>query len=283
MNYHNLFFAFLPLFLFSCGGSDTSETTESVDDSLSQFEQNVLIAKELKTKLGEINTNFTEIANKELEESVCPSDFTIDFVKESDEIDVLLISNYLLANFDTNNSGAYDFMMPDINLPNGTPLREFDWLNFSSNVPSGFGFYSKYPDLNKVNEATKSTDPEIDQQLNDVVTISNLLENGLMGIVAIVDYMPPSFKSISEFEAGYLMGYILFVDGQTNSVSCMTPFLAENSATLSFSAQSTQPADGGKLNGTLELEADLRNQTVEQFKIIVSQITGHKGVIRINP
>lgn len=271
-------FLFITLFIVACGGVQVEETNSEFYDEDGEL---LTAARNLKEKLGDINASFNEVAQLELDQSVCTEGTTLPFQPEGDELNVFLMSNYMLSNFDKEKFGANDFNMPDMTLANGTPLSDFEWLNCQSQMNFGFALYRQYPDLKdvprRVTKEEGDSYPYI-KPLEDVKVVWDALSDGLFGVVAIVDYVPPVHTEGDAFEAGYIMGYVLFADWQKGTVDCMSPFLATSSEQIDFSYTS----DNEMSSMSTALNSDLMFNFDQQIKEIVRKASGFSGTIWVN-
>ena len=281
------FIYILSLFvLFSCGGNSSSEDQETVEDSLYADDHEWIInAKKLKEKLGDIQQSFTDIGNKEVEETICEEGSTIPYSGNKDEMNVWMMTTYMLDNFSKEEFGKNNFEMPDVKMKSGIPLSELDWVNFNSTDFRMFSLYSLYPDLNNIPKKYKDEDgvtvsnEEIVQNVN---TVYKALEDGLFAVVAITDYLPPKYVSETEYETGYFMGYIMFADWETGELSCISPLLAQNSEEIDFSYTSEGLTDDEYSRAITAMNVDLHYQTDKVVDSLARLRTGFKGDVWVN-
>lgn len=147
----------LPLFIFfSCGGgNDSAELDNEADSLFSENNEWVLSAKKLKKKLGALQQCFFDIGNKEVEETICLDNSTIYYTGNEKEMNIYLMSTYILDNFSDSTFGKHNFEMPKAMIRNVTPLAELNWMNINSLDTQMFNIYKQYPDLTNIPKFTK--------------------------------------------------------------------------------------------------------------------------------
>lgn len=251
----------------SCGGSGNSSDEESVNDSLySNDHEWIVSAKELKETLGQLQASFTEIGNKEVEETICGEGETVPYTGNKNEMNIWMMTTYMLDNFSDSLFAKHDFKMPDVKIKGEIPLRELDWLNFNSSDSNMFNLYKQYPDLTNIPK--KVGDVSNDEMLQKASQVLKALKDGLFVVMAITDYVRPQYTSSTEFETGHVMAYILFADWKSGQLMCLTPVLAQNSTVI--------PKD---LNDMYE---DLQAQTYLVIDSIARSKTGFIGDVSVN-
>lgn len=263
----NLLYLIPALIISSCSGSGDSSDKESLNDSLySNDNERIVNAKELKEKLGQLQASFTEIGNKEVEETICGEGETVPYTGNKNEMNIWMMTTYMLDNFSDSLFAKNDFKMPDVKIKGEIPLRELDWLNFNSSDSNVFNLYRQYPDLTNIPK--KVGNISNDEMLQNVRKVLKALEDGLFVVMAITDYVRPKYTSSSEFETGHLMAYILFADWKSGQLMCLTPVLAQNSSVI--------PHD---LNSMYD---DLQTQTYLVIDSIARSKTGFIGDVWVN-
>ncbi|MBD3638760.1 MAG: hypothetical protein HUJ25_15510 [Crocinitomicaceae bacterium] len=277
----------LPLFiLFSCGGSSESEDHQTNEDSLYSVDNEwVLSAELLKKKLGYLQASFVEIGNKEVEETVCEEGATVPYYGSKEEMNVWLMTTYMLDNFSADEFGKNDFKMPSALIKNETPLTELNWLNINSLDSNMFNVYCQYPDLTNIPK--KVTDEDGNETSNEECLrkadqVLGAIESGLFGVIAITDYLPPSYTSDTEYETGYVMGYIMFADWETGELSCISPFLAQNNEEVDFAGIPENSGNDQYSKEVLTMRADLQTQTYNVIDSIARIRTGFTGDVWVN-
>ncbi len=273
------------LIAIRCGGESPVSEESNADSVYSDDHEWIVGAKELKEKLGTLQQDFTVIAHKELEESVCPEGATVPYRGDSEQMDVSLMMNYLLDNFDPENFGQFGFDIPADKKKRDVPLTELNWINFNT-LSSGpdFSLFQDFPDLKNVPREVPDSNGQMvpyEKPLQDAEEVLRLFKNGLVCVVAVVDYLAPTFVSKDNFEGGYLTGYILVADWETAKLSCMVPLLAENQP-FDFSDFNEKVEAGIKPLELQAMEADIQNQTFDAIREIVRKMTGFGGKIRVN-
>jgi len=279
-------FLFIAVISSACAGDSDDKEEVNIDSCYAQDHEWIVAAAGLKTKLGLFQQDFTAIANMELEETVCPEGTLVPLNGNKSELHLWLMMNYMLDNFDPEKFGQYNFGMPADKMKREIPITALDWLNFTSDPANpDFSLYSDYPDLKNI--PTDKADSSgamkpYDKPLQDASTLLTTLSEGLFAVVAVVDYLPPSFVSETEFETGYVMGYLLLGDWETGKLTCMMPLLAENSTEIDFTNYDGEIQDDEKIIGLLAMDKDLKLQTFESIKAIVRKMTGFSGTISVN-
>lgn len=270
----------LPVFvMFSCGGSDASEDQVTEEDSLyKQDHEWIVAAQELKEKLAGVQASFVEIGNKEVEETVCTESSTFPYSGSNDEMNIWLMSTYMLDNFSGEEFGKNNFRMPEALIRNETPLSELNWMNVNGLDSGMFNVYRQYPDLidipRKVEDESGMSYSN-DEMVQKAGMLLRAIEDGLLGVVVITDYVPPTFTSDTEYESGYVMGYVMFADWENEELSCISPFLAQNNEEIELGNNS----DGNVENA---MKADLQTQTFNVIDSIARVRTGFSGDVWVN-
>lgn len=267
----------IPLFLFiSCGGSaDSEETSETPDTLYAADHEWMLAANTLKSKLAGIKASFTEIGNKEVEETICSESSSVPYTGNQEEMNIWLMSTYILDNFAADDFGKNGFEMPEAMIRDVTPLAELNWMNINSLNPDMFEIYKQYPELANIPKEVKAEDGSLIS--NDAIvsapnTVLKAIEDGILGVVVITDYLPPVLLDEGGYETGYMMGYILYADWETEQLSCITPILAENNETFDFTSS----------RDVSVLKADLQEQTFAVIDSITRVRTGFEGPVNVN-
>lgn len=277
----------IPFFaLLSCGGSGESEDQETVEDSLyRQDHEWIVSANTLKEKFGNLQKSFVGIGDKEVEETICTDASAVPYNGNQAEMNIWMMSTYMLDNFSKEDFGQHDFKMPPAMIKEVTPLSELNWLNMNSLVENMFDVYLRYPDLTDIprvvagEDGSSISNEEIVQNADMAL---KAIDDGLFGVIAITDYLPPSYTSENEYETGYIMGYLMFADWDTGELSCISPLLAQNNEEIDF--WNSGPETVG-VEGSPELNAmkiDLQNQTFDAIAKIAKQRTGFGGDINVN-
>jgi hypothetical protein len=267
----NLIYLLPAFMLLSCGG-ENPQNQQSANDSLYTDDHEWIVsAKELKEKLGDLQASFVEIGNKEVEETICPEGKTVPYTGNKDEMNIWLMATYMLDNFSDSAFGKNDFKMPDVKIKGEIPLRELDWLNFNSSDSTLFDLYKTYPGLTNIPKKVKDqkgAETSNEETLQKANKVLKALKDGLLVVIAITDYLPPKQVSETEFETGYLMGYILFADWKTGELNCLTPLLAQNNAEVPKELEAMQ--------------VDLQYRTFNTLDSIARVKTGFNGIIHVN-
>jgi len=260
----NIFYLLALFTLVSCGGSEESSTEEetSLDTVYQNDDTMILNAKALKDKLAQFQSSFTAIGDKEVEETICTESSTVPYNGSSEVMEIWTITTYLLNNFSTEDFGKYDFKMPNVNIRDSIPLSELNWLNFNRDDTTTFDIYKSYPDLTDVSKS----DEDI-QNVEKANEIFNALESGLLCVIAITEYVPPVLNSGTDYETGYVMGYLMFADWDTGELSCLSPLLAQNREQLDF----------GDEDAMKTLNIDLKDQTYAVIDSVARLRTGFEG------
>lgn len=268
------------VFLFSCGSEgETDDTTASEENSdfFANDGPEVTASRELKDKLGQIYGDFMEIAHKEIEESVCGPGASFDYKPKGEELNVWLMTNNMLANFDKEKPGQFGYEIPDSSISSGTPMGDFWWLNFDTICGINWDVYMDFPDLTDIPKMYKDETGERDYTaMDDPQAVHKALSDGLLGVVAIVDYLSP-VDSAGEIVGGYVMGYVLFADINTGKMSCLSPILAQNSEELMETVLMEESLDAQET-----FESELRVETFNQISEAVKNLTGFEGNVFVN-
>lgn len=237
-------FYLIPLiFLFACGNS----TKNDEKYELEYFKANhklIVSVKELKEKLSNYQAQFDELISKDFSESLCNDDIKFNCDTSNDEINVILITKYMLDNFSENNFGKYNFKMPKDSI-NGEPLESFNRMNFINytdyNSPEWYSVFEKYPDLNKIptkiklHEYSEDFSPNYNILLNADM-VNKAIDNALFGVILIKDYKKPFLDFNQRFEPGYIRGYLALTKSNTNTgkLDCLFPFVVINSTNIYY-------------------------------------------------
>jgi len=278
----NLIYLF-PVFIFlSCGGSENLLEQESANDTLySDDHEWIVSARELKEKLGDLQASFTEIGNKEVEETICEEGETVPYTGNKNEMNIWLMATYMLDNFADSAFAKNDFNMPDVMIKSEIPLRDLNWLNFNNADTSMFNLYREYPDLTNIPKVKNLAGTEVSnkEMLQKAAMVLKALKDGLFVVIAITDYVPPKYVNDKEYETGHVMGYILFADWESGQLSCLSPLLAQNSAKINFDSP-----DGVLMNddGLNIMLADLQEQTFHALDSMTRAKTGFTGNVTVN-
>ena len=277
----------IPLFvLFSCGGSGSSEAEGTAEDSLYSADHEWIVsAKKLKKKLGELQESFTEIGNKEVEETICNEASIVPYNGNKEEMNIWMMTTYMLDNFSKEEFAKYDFEMPALMIKNETPLSELNWLNINSLDFRMFNVYSQFPDLTDVPKKIKDQDGmtiKTEEMLQNADMVLKAIEDGLFAVVVVTDYLPPVYMSETEYETGYVMGYITFADWEKGELSCISPFLAQNSPEISFEYTTDGVTDDKFTRQLSAMNADLQHQTDLVIDSIARARTGFEGKVWVN-
>ena len=273
----------LPLFiLFSCGGTNNAEVDETAADSLFNEDHKWIVsAKELKKKLGDLQKSFTVIGNKEVEETICGEDATIPYNGNKKEMNIWLMSTYMLDNFSNEEFGKHNFEMPPAMIRNEIPLSELNWMNFNSLDSAMFDVFKHYPDVTNIPKKNE-TGLSNGDMLQKTDMVLKAMKDGLFCVVVITDYRPPVYINDGKYEAGYVMGYILFADWDNDQLSCISPFLAQNSAQINFGNASDETVDNADSKEVTIMKADLQTQTFNSIDSIARIRTGFSGDVWVN-
>jgi hypothetical protein len=277
---------FLLFMLFSCGGNTSSEVEQTKEDSLYSADHEWIVsAKKLKKKLADLQLSFTEIGNKEVEETVCTAESSIPYSGNKSEMNIWLMSTYMLDNFSSEDFGKHNFKMPPALIRNETPLAELNWLNINSLDTTLFDIYKEYPDLidiPKIAIDKEGMNHSNEAGVQNANTVLRAIEDGLLGVVVITDYVPPTYTSDTDYEAGYVMGYLMFADWQNDQLSCISPFLAQNSTEINFENTPDTEMDDKFSKEVIAMNTDLQNQTFGVIDSIARVRTGFKGNVLVN-
>ncbi|UKN00261.1 hypothetical protein K6119_11000 [Paracrocinitomix mangrovi] len=257
---------FLPLFvLLSCGGNGETETEEHADNQFYEDTHELIVsAKELKEKFASLQASFAEIGNKEVEETICYDGTTIPYNGNEKLMNVWVMSTYLLDNFSSEEFGKHNFSMPDALIREETPLSELNWLNINSLDTNMFEVYKTFPELKEVPKSNE-------EMLQKPDMVLNAMQDGLLAVLAITDYLPPKMTD-GKFETGYVMGYIMFANWEKGSLSCISPLLAQNNATIDFEGTADEVA---------AMNADLQQQTFTTIDSIAKSRTAFGGPVKV--
>ena len=261
------------LLLFSCGGAENSENqVESQEDTVYTADHEwIASAATLKKKFGHFQAKFLEeIGNKEVEETICGESSKVPYAGNKSQMNVWLMSTYMIDNFTVDDFGRSDFKMPDALIRGETPLSELNWMNMNGHDDALFEIYRQYPELGTI--------PKLDEDgaSNEAMVSSphmmlKAIEDGLFGLIAITDYLPPKPESETPYETGYVMGYIMFAEWESGALSCISPFHALNNETKDFTGMSE-----------VELKDDLKTETYAVIDSIARLRTGFAGDVKIN-
>src|SRR5690606_23292385 len=180
--------------------------------------------------------------------------------------------------------GKHNFRMPDVKMKNGVSLKELNWLNITSLDSTMFDLYKNHPGLNAIPKNVEGADGKPisnDEMVKKPGSILNALEDGLLAVIAITDYLPPSYSNEKEFETGYIMGYLMFADWKNGVLSCITPLLAENSTQIHLS-NSSNIEDSPYSKEVMVMITDLQDQTYGMIDSIARMRTGFTGKVWVN-
>lgn len=272
------------LLLASCGGTEeTSDEQLSAEDTIYTSEHEwILSGNALKEKLASFQASFTDIGNKEVEETICGDESKVAYSGNPDEMNIWLLTTYMLDNFSAEEFGKHNFDMPDVAMKNGTLLSELNWLNFNSSDHRMFSIYRLHPELENIPKIVTQDgmDYSNDENVQKMDMVYKALEDGLLGVLAVTDYLPPTYVSETEFETGYIMGYIMFADWETGELSCISPFLAQNSNEIDFN-YSVENND--KYSKEVQaMNVDLQSQTYSVIDSLARKRTGFTGETWVN-
>jgi len=260
----NIFYLLALLTFVSCGGSEENADEEEVTQDTVYLNDDAMIlnAKTLKEKLAQFQSSFTAIGDKEVEESICTQSSTVPYNGSKEVLEIWTITTYLLNNFSAEDFGQYDFKMPAVNIRDSIPLSELNWLNFNGDDTTAFDIYKTYPNLTDVSKSDEDV-----QNVEKVNELVNNLEAGLLCVIAITEYVPPVFNSDTDYETGYVMGYLMFADWETGELSCLSPLLSQNNEKIEF--------DSG--DEMITMKTDLKDQTFAVIDSMARLRTGFEG------
>lgn len=263
----------LPFFiLYACGGVDSIEEQVTEADTVYTADHEwISSAEKLKEKLGHFQAKFLEeIGNKEVEETICGESSKVPYRGNQSEMNVWLMTTYMIDNFTVDDFAKSNFNMPEALIRGETPLSELNWMNMNSHDDLLFEIYRQYPDLGAIPKMAE------DGSSNEMMVSSphmmlKAIEDGLFGLIAITDYLPPVVENESTYETGYVMGYIMFAEWESGALSCISPFHALNDESKDFSGVSQG-----------EMKDDLQLQTFSVIDSIARLRTGFTGEVYVN-
>jgi hypothetical protein len=270
-----ILFLFTILVLTACGGSseDTTEQRVVSDTTYAKDHEWMVGALELKEKFAQLNDSWLEIGNKEVEETICGENAKVEYKGKAEEMNLYLLTTYMLANFAADDFGQFGFNMPEAMIRDVTPLSELNWMNFSADDKQMFELYRKNPELNELH--MDSVDAEMVEKPFKAVSA---LKEGMLALIAITDYLPPKTLEGGEPETGYVMGYVMYADWENGSLSCISPFLAQNS-----SADHFVTVEGSEASAEDLMKEDLKEQTYSAIDSITRLRSGFSSDIQVNP
>ena len=111
--------------------------------------------------------------------------------------------------------------MPDAMIREETPLRAVNWINMSSLNSQLFDIYKAYPtltDIPKEYQDEQGNTLSNDERIKLPKMLLNAIEEGLLGIVVITDYLAPTLMYEGGNDSGYMMGYIIYTDWENENL-----------------------------------------------------------------
>jgi hypothetical protein len=278
---------YLPLLLLvSCAGAESKEEIADTEPTVyGEDHEWVISAKRLKEKLGSLQASFTEIGGKEVEEIICPDDAIVPYTGNADEMNIWLMTTYMLDNFSVEEFGKHNFDMPDVMIKDEIPLAELNWLNMNVLDRQMFNIYGQYPDLKDIPRKIKDQDGmsfSNEETVQKADMVLKAIEDGLFAVIAITDYLPPTYVSETEFESGYVMGYLMFADWESGQLSCVSPLLATNSDEIDFTYSTDGLTDDKFSKEVIAMQADLQHETFKAIDSLAKLRTGFEGDVWVN-